>query len=40
MGGFRVFRMIPGLSLEPRFSVDGLPCAEEPALHMGESQQC
>ena len=38
-GGFRIFRVIPGLSLEPRFSVDGLPCAEGPALHMGGFQR-
>ena len=37
-GVFQVFRVIPGFSLERRFSVDGLPCAEGPALYMGEFQ--
>ena len=34
-GRWRVFRMIPRFFLERRFSVDGLPCAEGAALHMG-----
>ena len=38
--GFRVFRTIPRLFLERRFSADGLPCAERTLLHMGGSQQC
>ena len=38
-GRFGVFRMIPGFLLECWFSVDGLPCAEGPALHMGGFQQ-
>ena len=37
-GVFQVFRVIPGFSLERRFSAEGLPCAEGPALHMGEFQ--
>ena len=37
---FRIFPAIPRFFLERRFPVDGLPCAEGPALHMGEFQRC
>ena len=40
VGGFRVFRMIPGFFLECRFPVGELPCAEGSALHMGGFQRC
>ena len=38
-GRFGLFLAIPGLLLERRFLVDGLPCAERIPLHMGGLQR-
>ena len=38
-GRLRVFRTIPRLFLERRFSVNGLPCADRGSVHMGGFQR-